>query len=181
METNQGTSVPSEPRADTSFVHWKFEPLIDLTYEKLKEVAVTRHSSLVVLRNSLELKEQLAYYHSWKKWSMCSTLVSVPQKAKSNSRLKLKEELCNHVMIGADADKYTARFHKQARLVPHIPVVREFPGVFPEDLSGLPPSREVEFHIDLIHGAMPVAKSTYHLAPTELQELSNQLKELQEK
>ncbi|GKD70120.1 hypothetical protein Tco_1324210, partial [Tanacetum coccineum] len=46
---------------------------------------------------------------------------------------------------------------------------------------GLPLSREVEFCIDLIPGAMPVAKSPYHLAPTKLQELSNQLKELQEK
>ncbi|GJT69391.1 reverse transcriptase domain-containing protein [Tanacetum coccineum] len=62
-----------------------------------------------------------------------------------------------------------------------IPVVLEFPGVFPEDLSGLPPSRELEFCIDLIPGAVPVAKSPYHLAPTEMQELSNQLKELQEK
>ncbi|GJT18998.1 putative reverse transcriptase domain-containing protein [Tanacetum coccineum] len=62
-----------------------------------------------------------------------------------------------------------------------IPVVRDFPGVFPGDLSGLPPSREVEFRIDLIPGAMPVAKSPYRLAPTEMQELSNQLKELQEK
>ncbi|GJX66814.1 hypothetical protein Tco_0301157 [Tanacetum coccineum] len=53
--------------------------------------------------------------------------------------------------------------------------------MFPEDLSSLPPSREVEFHIDLIPGAMPVAKSPYRLAPTEMQELSNQLKELQEK
>ncbi|GJU47378.1 putative reverse transcriptase domain-containing protein [Tanacetum coccineum] len=59
-----------------------------------------------------------------------------------------------------------------------IPVVREFPGVFLEDLTGLPPSREVEFCIDLIPGAMPVAKSPYRLAPTEMQELSNQLKEL---
>ncbi|GJS63363.1 putative reverse transcriptase domain-containing protein [Tanacetum coccineum] len=48
-------------------------------------------------------------------------------------------------------------------------------------LEGLPPSREVEFCIDLIPGAMPVAKSPYRLAPTEMQELSNQLKELQEK
>ncbi|GJY16618.1 hypothetical protein Tco_0387040 [Tanacetum coccineum] len=62
-----------------------------------------------------------------------------------------------------------------------IPVVLEFPGVFPEDLSGLPPSREVEFCIDLIPGVVPVAKSPYRLAPTEMQELSNQLKELQEK
>ncbi|GKD27043.1 putative reverse transcriptase domain-containing protein [Tanacetum coccineum] len=59
-----------------------------------------------------------------------------------------------------------------------IPVVHEFPGVFPEDLSGLPPSREVEFRIDLIRGAMPVAKSPYRLAPTKIQELSDQLKEL---
>ncbi|GJW81765.1 putative reverse transcriptase domain-containing protein [Tanacetum coccineum] len=58
-----------------------------------------------------------------------------------------------------------------------IPVVREFPGVFSEDLLGLPPSREVKFRIDLIPGAMPVAKSPYHLAPTKMQELSNQLKE----
>ncbi|GJT25462.1 putative reverse transcriptase domain-containing protein [Tanacetum coccineum] len=62
-----------------------------------------------------------------------------------------------------------------------IPIVREFPGVFPEDLSGLPPSREVEFRIDLISGAMLIAKSPYRLAPTEMKELSNQLKELQDK
>ncbi|GJX26798.1 putative reverse transcriptase domain-containing protein [Tanacetum coccineum] len=59
-----------------------------------------------------------------------------------------------------------------------IPVVRKFPGVFLENLSGLPPSREVEFHIDLIPGAMHVAKSPCRLASTEMQELSNQLKEL---
>ncbi|GJW77988.1 putative reverse transcriptase domain-containing protein [Tanacetum coccineum] len=62
-----------------------------------------------------------------------------------------------------------------------ILVVRNFPGVFPKDLSGLPPSRKVEFHIDLIPKAMPVAKSPYRLAPTEMQKLSNQLKELQDK
>nr|GEV57021.1 putative reverse transcriptase domain-containing protein [Tanacetum cinerariifolium] len=62
-----------------------------------------------------------------------------------------------------------------------IPIVRKFPDVFPEDLSGLPPSRDVEFRIDLIHGSMPVAKSPYRLAPTEMHELANQLKELQDK
>nr|GEX26148.1 hypothetical protein [Tanacetum cinerariifolium] len=53
--------------------------------------------------------------------------------------------------------------------------------VHEEHLSGLPPSREVEFCIDLIPGAMPVAKSPYRLAPTKMQELSNKLKELQDK
>nr|GEV72673.1 hypothetical protein [Tanacetum cinerariifolium] len=62
-----------------------------------------------------------------------------------------------------------------------ILVVHEFPGVFLEDLSGLPPSLDVEFYIDLILRVVPVAKSPYCLAPTEMQELSNQLKELEEK
>ncbi|GKA39936.1 putative reverse transcriptase domain-containing protein [Tanacetum coccineum] len=49
-----------------------------------------------------------------------------------------------------------------------IPVVREFPDVFLKDFSGLPPSRDVEFRIDLISRVMPVAKSPYRLAPTEM-------------
>ncbi|GKA31429.1 hypothetical protein Tco_0717734 [Tanacetum coccineum] len=56
-----------------------------------------------------------------------------------------------------------------------ISVVRDFVDVFPEDLSGLPPQRQVEFRIDLVHGAKSVAKSPYRLAPLEMQELSEQL------
>ncbi|GJX19630.1 hypothetical protein Tco_0222307 [Tanacetum coccineum] len=59
-----------------------------------------------------------------------------------------------------------------------IPVVREFLEVFPKDLPGLPPVRQVEFQIDLIPGAAPVARAPYRLAPSEMQELSNQLQEL---
>ncbi|GKD81987.1 putative reverse transcriptase domain-containing protein [Tanacetum coccineum] len=56
-----------------------------------------------------------------------------------------------------------------------IPVVREFPEVFLEDLPGLPLVRQVEFQIDLILGAAPVARAPYRLAPSEMQELSDQL------
>ncbi|GJR93821.1 putative nucleotidyltransferase, ribonuclease H [Tanacetum coccineum] len=59
-----------------------------------------------------------------------------------------------------------------------IPVVKEFPDVFPKDLPGLPPVRQVEFQIDLILGAEPVAPTPYRLAPSEMLELSNQLQEL---
>ncbi|GKD71884.1 putative reverse transcriptase domain-containing protein [Tanacetum coccineum] len=59
-----------------------------------------------------------------------------------------------------------------------IPVVREFPKVFPEDLPGLPLVRQVEFQIDLIPGVTLVARAPYRLAPSEMQELSNQLQEL---
>nr|GEW03894.1 hypothetical protein [Tanacetum cinerariifolium] len=57
----------------------------------------------------------------------------------------------------------------------------DFPEVFPEDLSGLPPARPVEFHIDLIPGAAPVARAPYRLAPSEMKELSKQLQELSDK
>ncbi|GJZ56922.1 putative reverse transcriptase domain-containing protein, partial [Tanacetum coccineum] len=62
-----------------------------------------------------------------------------------------------------------------------IPIVRDFEDVFLDDLSGLPPQRQVEFRIDLIPEATPIAKSPYRLAPSEMQELSEQLQELQDK
>ncbi|GJW20262.1 putative reverse transcriptase domain-containing protein [Tanacetum coccineum] len=62
-----------------------------------------------------------------------------------------------------------------------IVVVRDFPEVFSDDLSRLPLVQEIEFQIELIPGATPVAKSPYRLAPFELEELSGQLKELQDK
>ncbi|GJS06888.1 putative reverse transcriptase domain-containing protein [Tanacetum coccineum] len=48
-----------------------------------------------------------------------------------------------------------------------VPIVREFPEVFPEDLLGLPPARQVEFQIDLVPGVVPVARALYRLAPAE--------------
>nr|GEY42656.1 putative reverse transcriptase domain-containing protein [Tanacetum cinerariifolium] len=59
-----------------------------------------------------------------------------------------------------------------------IPVVREFLEIFPEDLPGLHPVHQVEFQIDLIPGATPVARAPYRLDPSEMQELSNQLQVL---
>ncbi|GJR55385.1 putative reverse transcriptase domain-containing protein [Tanacetum coccineum] len=62
-----------------------------------------------------------------------------------------------------------------------VPIVRYFPEVFPEDLPGLPPTRQVEFQIDLVPGAAPIARAPYRLAPFEMKELSEQLKELSDK
>ncbi|GJU18329.1 hypothetical protein Tco_1146295 [Tanacetum coccineum] len=59
-----------------------------------------------------------------------------------------------------------------------IVVVRDFPEVFPDDLSGLPPIQEIKFRIELTPGAMLVAKSPYRVTPSELEELSGQIKEL---
>ncbi|GJR99702.1 putative reverse transcriptase domain-containing protein [Tanacetum coccineum] len=62
-----------------------------------------------------------------------------------------------------------------------VVVVIDFPKVFPDDLSRLSPIREFEFWIELTPGATPVAKTPYRLAPSELEELSGKLKELQDK
>ncbi|GJR92886.1 putative reverse transcriptase domain-containing protein [Tanacetum coccineum] len=66
----------------------------------------------------------------------------------------------------------------ERKQIEDVPIVRDFPEVFPEDLPGLPPARPVEFQIDLIPGAAPVARAPYRLAPSEMKELSEQLQEL---
>nr|GFD26390.1 reverse transcriptase domain-containing protein [Tanacetum cinerariifolium] len=63
----------------------------------------------------------------------------------------------------------------ERKQVKDVPIVQDFPEVFPEDLLGLPPARPVEFQIDLIPGATPVARAPYRLAPSEMKELSEQL------
>ncbi|GJY11558.1 putative reverse transcriptase domain-containing protein [Tanacetum coccineum] len=62
-----------------------------------------------------------------------------------------------------------------------VPIVQDFSEVFPEDLPGLPPARPVEFQIDLIPGAAPVARAPYQLAPSEMKELSEQPQEFSNK
>ncbi|GJY59756.1 putative reverse transcriptase domain-containing protein [Tanacetum coccineum] len=89
------------------------------------------------------------------------------------------------VIIGMDwLSNYKAEIicHEKVVRIPlpdgKIVMVRDFPEIFPNDLSGLPLFWEVEFRIELIPGAMPAEKSPYRLAPSELEELSGQLKEL---
>ncbi|GKF26920.1 putative reverse transcriptase domain-containing protein, partial [Tanacetum coccineum] len=61
-----------------------------------------------------------------------------------------------------------------------VPIVRDFPEVFPEDL-GIPPTQQVEFQIDLVPGVAPVARAPYRLAPSKMKELAEQLQELSNK
>nr|GEV33661.1 reverse transcriptase domain-containing protein [Tanacetum cinerariifolium] len=64
------------------------------------------------------------------------------------------------------------------KILEDIPVVKVFSDIFPEDLPGLHPVRQVEFQIDLIPRAAPIARTPYRLASSKMQELSNQLQEL---
>ncbi|GJU29255.1 putative reverse transcriptase domain-containing protein [Tanacetum coccineum] len=69
----------------------------------------------------------------------------------------------------------------EGKQINDVPIIRDFLEVFPEDLPGLPPTRPVEFQIDLIPGAVPVARASYRLAPSEMKELSEQMQELFDK
>ena len=57
----------------------------------------------------------------------------------------------------------------------------EFPDVFPDELPGLPPHREIEFYIDVVPNTAPISLSPYRMAPAELKELKEQLQELMDK
>ncbi|GJS04288.1 putative reverse transcriptase domain-containing protein [Tanacetum coccineum] len=69
----------------------------------------------------------------------------------------------------------------EGKQIKDVPIVQDFPEVFPEDLPGLPPTRPVEFQIDLIPGAAPIAQAPYRLASSKMKELSKQLQELSDK
>ena len=87
------------------------------------------------------------------------------------ARKYLQKKYCAFLAHVVDAKK-------KVKEIKDIPEVCDFPDVFPEDLPGVPPPRQVEFRIDLIPGATPVARAPYRLAPAEMQELSSQLNEL---
>ncbi|GJX16215.1 putative reverse transcriptase domain-containing protein [Tanacetum coccineum] len=98
---------------------------------------------------------------------------------KKKNGLVIKISCCNrcqvflaHITIKKAEDK------SEEKRLEDVPIFRDFPKVFPEDFPGIPPTRQVEFQIDLIPGAAPVARAPYRLAPSKMKELSDQLQEL---
>ncbi|GJY22329.1 reverse transcriptase domain-containing protein [Tanacetum coccineum] len=106
---------------------------------------------------------------------------------KSDSRLEVISSIRTQKYIDQGCQVFLIQMMKEEkteiseRQIEDVHVVRDFPEVFPEDLPGLPPTRQVEFHIELIPGAAPVARAPYRLAPAEMKELAEQLKELSDK
>ncbi|GKD79868.1 hypothetical protein Tco_1342489 [Tanacetum coccineum] len=74
-----------------------------------------------------------------------------------------------------------AKDKSEGKRLKDVPIVRVFPEVFPEDLPGIIPARQVEFQIDLVPSVAPVARAPYQLAPSEMKELAEQLQELSDK
>ncbi|GJY28204.1 putative reverse transcriptase domain-containing protein [Tanacetum coccineum] len=97
---------------------------------------------------------------------------------RNNSRLKIVSCIKVRKYIEKGGELFLAQVTEQE---PKEKRLEDVPEVFPEDLPGLPPPRQVEFRIDLILSVTPVARAPYRLAPSELKELSEQLRELTEK
>nr|GFC54068.1 putative reverse transcriptase domain-containing protein [Tanacetum cinerariifolium] len=74
-----------------------------------------------------------------------------------------------------------AKDKSKGKRIEDVPIVRDFPEFFPEDLPGIPPARPVKFQIDLVPSVVPVARAPYRLAPSEMKELAEQLQELSDK
>ncbi|GKB17124.1 hypothetical protein Tco_0851047 [Tanacetum coccineum] len=103
---------------------------------------------------------------------------------KNNSRLKIVSCIKAQKYIEKGYELFLAQVTEQEskeKRLEDVPVIRDFPEVFPDKLPGLPSPRQVEFRIDLIPGVAPVARAPYHLAPSKMKELSKQLQELSEK
>nr|GEW86996.1 putative reverse transcriptase domain-containing protein [Tanacetum cinerariifolium] len=169
--------------ADRSFVSTKFSTLINI---KPVEIDTSYEVELVDGKiDGLLSKNDAAILCGEKK-------VRIPLKDKALIIESDRNQSCLKIISCIKARKYiengcelflaqvTGTVSKEKR-VEDVPVIRNFPVVFPDDLPGLPPPRQVKFRIDLIPGATPVAHAPYRLAPSELKELSEQLKELSEK
>ncbi|KAJ4802068.1 polyprotein [Rhynchospora pubera] len=89
-------------------------------------------------------------------------------------------EACNLVQAGCDAylAAVISETTEQKASIDTIAVVKEFKDVFPDEIAGVPPDREVEFDIDLLPGTTPISKTPYRMAPAEMKELKVQLEEL---
>ncbi|KAI3712434.1 hypothetical protein L1987_70990 [Smallanthus sonchifolius] len=195
LVNSQYASILFDTGADKSFVSLNFEPLIAKTrslLEKTFTVEVANGDSLtiesIICDCSLELNDYtfpinlvpmplgsfdiiigmdwLSNHHDE---VICfEKCIRIPLPSGETLRV-FGEKPCKglKLMSCTTAQKY--------------PSIRYFPEVFPKDLSGLPPVHQVEFRIDLVPGANPVAKAPYRLAPSEMQELASQLQELSDK
>ncbi|GKE34377.1 putative reverse transcriptase domain-containing protein [Tanacetum coccineum] len=171
--------------ADISFVSTTFSTLLDITPDTLDvsyavELAderisetntVLRGYTLGLLGHPFNIDLMPVELGSF------DTIIGMDWLA--NHHAKYVEKGCL-IFLAQVTKKETGDKSEEKRLE-DVATVWNFPEVFPEDLLGLPPTRQVEFQIDLVPGAAPVARALYRLAPTELQELSTQLQKLSEK
>ncbi|GKC46411.1 putative reverse transcriptase domain-containing protein, partial [Tanacetum coccineum] len=143
--------------ADKSFVDARFSHLLDIKQAKLNT------------SYEVELADRKV---------VCTNTVLRVNAMPSSCVVKRRKyiERGSQLFLAQVAEKEPSKKQLQ-----DVPVIHNFPKVFPDDLPGLPPPRQVEFRIELVPRVAPVTRAPYRLAPSKLKELSDQLKELLEK
>ncbi|GJT24956.1 putative reverse transcriptase domain-containing protein [Tanacetum coccineum] len=191
---NQFTNVLFDSEADFSFISTKFTPLlnvepftvnpgyvIEIADGKSVEVDKVIRDCKLELGNSLFTIDLIPLGNGsfdvivGMDWLSKNEAVIVCHEKVVEIPIKEGGILRVHGERTLGAAKSLMNAKKDEPRISDIPLVRDFTNVFPEDLLGLPPQRQVEFRIDLVPGATPVAKSPYRLAPSEMQELSGKL------
>ncbi|GKC90019.1 putative reverse transcriptase domain-containing protein [Tanacetum coccineum] len=168
---NSNASVLFDTGADRSFVSTAFSSQIDITPATLDQFydVELANGRIIRLNNLLIVRGDGSDRGN-------ETRLNIISCTKTQKyMLKGCPIFLAHVTTKETKDK------SEKKRLEDVPTVKDFPEVFPEDLSGLPPTRQVEFQIDLIPGAALVARAPYRLAPSKIKELSDQLQEISDK
>ncbi|GJU90510.1 putative reverse transcriptase domain-containing protein [Tanacetum coccineum] len=177
---NRYASVLFDTGADRSFVSTAFSSQIDITPTALDHYYdLAKYQAIIVCAEKIVRipcgNETLIVHGDGSNQGNETRLNIISCTKTQKYLLKVCPIFLAHVTTKDTEDK-----SKEKRLE-DVPIVWDFPDVFPEDLPGLPLTQQVEFQINFIPGAAPVARAPYRLAPSEMKELSKQLKELSNK
>ncbi|GJZ39359.1 putative reverse transcriptase domain-containing protein [Tanacetum coccineum] len=164
---NRYASVLFDTGADRSFVSTAFSSQIDITPSTLRFIIMSREN------RSYSLGNETLIVRGDESDRGNETHLNIISCTKTQKyMLKGCPIFWAHVTTKKTEDK------SEKKRLEDVPIFRDFPEVFPEDLSSLLPTRQVVFQIDLILGDAPLAWAPYRLAPSEMKELSDQLQEL---
>ncbi|GJT31344.1 putative reverse transcriptase domain-containing protein [Tanacetum coccineum] len=181
---NRYASILFDTGADRSFISTAFSSLIDIIPTTLDhgcdvELADAKYHAVIVCDEKLvriPFGDKTLIFHGDGSNNGHESRLNIISCTKAQKYLL---EGCPIFLAQVTMKK--AEDKSKEKQLEEVPIVQDFPEVFPEDLPGIPPTRQVEFQIDLIPGAAPVARAPYRLAPSEMKELSDQLKELSDK
>ncbi|GJV44918.1 putative reverse transcriptase domain-containing protein [Tanacetum coccineum] len=180
---NRYASILFDTGADRSFVSTAFSSQMDITPSTLDHYydvkladgriiglnTILRGCTLNLLNHPFNINFMPVELGSF------DAIIGMDWLAKYQAIIVCAEKIVPHVTTNEVEDK------SEKKRLEDVPIVQNFPKVYPEDLPGLPSTRQVEFQIDLIPGAAPVARAPYRLAHSEMRELLEQLKELSDK
>ncbi|GJS20183.1 putative reverse transcriptase domain-containing protein [Tanacetum coccineum] len=171
---NRYASILFDTGADRSFISTAFSSLIDIAPTPLENSYDVELADEKIVGIDTIIREGVIRDSDVKE-----KLVQIPHTTKTGYWSKYGMKLDLFVVTKISAKKKEDK--SEEKQLKDVPIVQDFSEAFLEDLPGLPPARTVEFQIDLIPGAVLVARAPYRLAPSEMKELSEQLQELFDK